>query len=196
MRDFAIGTIRGREFFQMRGETRWRLAPWEEKRRRVVRILRACVKNPERGCVVFDQLRSTPWRLAIFSVCVFEGNSAFSKAAERRQTVAHGASRGDEVRTKRKPLPGRQSWRSAPCAKFSVAPPGLACGAPGNPRLTPWATFSRRSAPPEYASAVRRASILYSQNGQSPVRSAPRTHFHPPMNPLAACYGAWSFAKT
>ncbi len=101
-------------------------------------------------------------------VCVPDGQSAFRKAAERRQTVAHGASRGYDVRIKRKPRQGRQSWRSAPCSKLSVAPPGLACGAPGNPRLTPWATFLRRSAPPEYASAVRRASILYSQNGQSP----------------------------
>ncbi len=100
--------------------------------------------------------------------CVPDGQSAFRKAAERRQTIAHGASRGDDVRIKRKPRQGRQSWRSAPCSKLSVAPPGLACGAPGNPRLTPWATFLRRSAPPEYASAVRRASILYSQNGQSP----------------------------
>ena len=109
--------------------------------------------------------------------CVPDGQSAFRKAAERRQTVAHGASRGDDVRTKHAPRQGRQSWRIAPCAKFSVAPPGLACGAPGNPRLTPWATFSRRSAPPEYASAVRRASILYSQNGQSPVAGrSPATH--------------------
>ncbi len=35
-------------------------------------------------------------------------------------------------------------------AIFSVAPPGLAHRVPEIPRLTPWAKFLRRSAPPEW----------------------------------------------
>ncbi len=88
----------------------------------------------------------------IFSVTqIMELSSAFFKAAERRQTVAHGASRGDGVRTKHKPRQGRKSQETKrPCvAKFSAAPPGLAGLASKNPWLTPWAKLLRRSAPPE-----------------------------------------------
>ena len=72
----------------------------------------------------------------------FDTTVAF-RAAERRKKVAHGASRKIQGTSfNNKPRRGERADDVR-----SVAPPGLhSIALIANPRLTPWATFCRRSA--------------------------------------------------
>jgi hypothetical protein len=63
------------------------------------------------------------------------------KAAEQRQMVAHGASRGFDVVMRFKPRQGRKNR----CVEFLPPLPGLVSLIPKNPRLTPWAMIFRLS---------------------------------------------------